>query len=208
MDIKPRIMQEKNKHILKDLIRQLPVYQPSDTLWDGIEQDLIAPAPLSERLPLYDPPAKVWEAIEASLEKPGRAGNGLRRLLPWAAAAAAALAGLVWYFQPPPQPAAPAALVSMSYSREIADDALLLRDWEQEEDAFALAEKWCNTSPFTCTNPDMITLRTELDELTDAKMALEEALGKYGTDADLIGQLVKIERQRTVLLKKILANFI
>jgi hypothetical protein len=202
------MMQEKNKHILKDLIRQLPVYQPSDDLWDGIEQDLSAPAPLSARLPQYDPPDKVWDAIEASLEKPVRTRSLLRRVLPWTAAAAAALVGLMWYFQPPTHTAAPAALVSMSYSREIADDALLQRDWAQEEEAFALAEKWCNTSPFTCTNPDMITLRTELDELTDAKMALEEALGKYGTDADLIGQLVKIERQRTVLLKKILSNFI
>ena len=52
------------------------------------------------------------------------------------------------------------------------------------------------------------SLQAELEELTMAKNSLEEALGKYGTDIDLIGQLTEIERQRTALLKQILDYFI
>lgn len=129
-------------------------------------------------------------------------------MLPWLAGAAASLAALAWFLQPGTIQGASEASVSFSYGKEIVDDALLARDWQQDEDAFGLLERLCATSSFTCANPDMNTLRTELDELTEARNALEEALGKYGSDADLITQLAEIERQRTTLLKKMLEYFI
>ena len=99
-------------------------------------------------------------------------------------------------------------VVSISYSREIVDASLLQRDWEQDENAFEMINRLCAGSAFTCNNPDMQSLQAELDELTEAKISLEEALGKFGTDVDLIGQLTEIERQRTALLKQILDYFI
>lgn len=200
-------MLEKNRHILKDLLRQMPEYSPSDQVWEGIEESLSSPAPttLDRLLPAYQPPDRVWEQIEAQLPAPGSA---FRRLLPWISAAAASAAVLYWFFLAGPLAERPAEMVALTYSKEVVDDALLQRDWQDDEGAFDLVEKMCTASPFTCTNPDMNTLRTELDELTEAKLALEEAIGAYGTDIDLIGQLTEIERQRTALLKKMLEYFI
>jgi hypothetical protein len=205
-----RIMLEKNRHILQALLRKLPAYQPPDDVWEGLENDLSSPAPLrlDKTLPVYDPPDEVWEKIDAALTAPSFKTRPARRILPWLAGAAASLAALVWFLQPSAIHGASEASVTFSYGKEIVDDALLARDWQQDEGAFGMLERLCANSSFTCSNPDMNTLRTELDELTEARNTLENALGEYGTDADLISQLAEIERQRTTLLKKMLEYFI
>lgn len=203
-------MLEKNRPILQALLRKLPVYQPPNDVWDGVENALSSPAPLplDKMLPVYDPPDEVWEKIDAAIAIPTAGKRQLRRLLPWLAGAAASLAALIWFLQPNTIVGATEESVTFSYGKEIVDDALLARDWQQDEDAFAMLEHLCANSSFSSSNPDMNTLRTELDELTEARQALENALGKYGTDIDLISQLAEIERQRTTLLKKMLEYFI
>lgn len=203
-------MLEKNRHILQNLLRKLPAYQPPDDVWEGVENALSSPAPLrlDNLLPVYNPPDEVWEKIDAALAAPALSKKPARRMLPWLAGAAASLAALVWFLQPSTIQGASEASVTFSYGKEIVDNALLARDWQQDEDAFGMLERLCATSSFTCTNPDMNTLRTELDELTEARNALEQALGNYGADVDLISQLAEIERQRTTLLKKMLEYFI
>ncbi|MBK7407637.1 MAG: hypothetical protein IPJ40_05880 [Saprospirales bacterium] len=202
-------MLEKNRDILAKLLRQLPAYSPPDRVWEVVGQSLAnKPKNGLDRLPSYQPPEAVWDRIESVLAEKNAPKAPLRRFLPWAATIAATLAGVIWYFQPVPTPGNMAAKVSITYSRETVDPVLLQRDWEQDEDAFELINRFCANSPFTCTNPDMKSMQAELDELTEAKVALEEALGTYGTDADLIGQLTEIERQRTALLKQMLDYFI
>lgn len=203
-------MLEKNRHILQDLLRKLPEYQPPDAVWEGIDLAFSSPSPsgLNQLLPIHTPPDSVWLGIESSLDYTVTRRSPARRAILWIAGAAASVAVLVWFLRPETIQGASEASVTFSYGKEIVDNALLARDWQQDEEAFALVERMCAVSAFTCSNPDMHTLRAELDELTSAKTALETALGQYGTDVDLIGQLTEIERQRTVILKKILEYFI
>lgn len=202
-------MLEKNRNILLELLRKLPVYDPPPGVWDDVEKSLGGASPKGlGLLPSYPPPDSVWEKIESELDAEKGKVRPLRRFLPWAAAVAACLAAVIWFFQPTTTPESMAAKVSITYSREMVDPALLQRDWKQDEEAFDMIQQLCANSAFTCTNPDMQSLQAELDELTEAKMALEEALGVYGTDLDLIGQLTQIERQRTALLKRMLDYFI
>lgn len=202
-------MLEKNRQILQALLRELPEYQPPGDVWEGVENALSSPAPLrlDKMLPVYNPPDSVWEKIDSALAAPVSEKRPVRRILPWLAGAAASLAALVWFLQPGSIHGASTESVAFSYGKEVVDDALLARDWQQDDDAFALVDRLCASS-FTCSNPDMNTLRTELDELTEAKTALENTLGKYGTDVDLIGQLAEIERQRTTILKRMLEYLI
>ena len=204
-------MLEKNRDILEKLLRQLPAYSPPAQVWEGVEQSLgNIPNKGLDRLPTYQPPARVWDQIEAGLAGKNRisAPLPLRRFLPWAAGIAASLAAVIWFFQTAPSPETASAKVTITYSKEMVDPILLQRDWEQDAEAFELIDRFCANSPFTCENPDMKSLQAELDELTEAKIALENALGNYGTDVDLIGQLTEIERQRTALLKQMLDYFI
>lgn len=191
----------------------MPSYQPPAQVWERIDKSLALPAEAEWKLlPEYLPPESVWDQIESGLstkQKTPVRSLPIRRLLPWATGIAATMAGLFWLFQPFRSVGSTGeGVVSISYSREIVDASLLQRDWEQDENAFDMINRLCAASAFTCNNPDMQSLQAELDELTEAKISLEEALGKYGTDIDLIGRLTEIERQRTALLKQILDYFI
>ena len=207
-------MRDKNKDILARLIAELPQYQAPAEVWEQIDKSLsLPPSAAWNQLPEYQPPDSVWDQIESGLSRKQAAPSArllpLRRMLPWATGIAATLAGLFWLFQPFQSVGSTGeGVVSISYSREIVDASLLQRDWEQDENAFEMINRLCAGSAFTCNNPDMQSLQAELDELTEAKISLEEALGKFGTDVDLIGQLTEIERQRTALLKQILDYFI
>lgn len=205
-------MKEKNKNILSQLLQQLPVYHPPGKVWDQVERAISTPSGNGlDRLPQYQPPEDLWNRIESHLDTGNATKAGettLKRLLPWAAGIAAAIAGVVWFVNGPGSHGSPAESITISYTREMVDPSLLQRDWEQDEAAFEMIDRMCAGSSFTCTNPDMRSMQVELDELTVAKQAIEDALGKYGADADLIVQLAEIERQRTSLLKQILNYFI
>ena len=200
-------MLEKNKDKLSQLLGQLPVYQPPGEVWEQIEQSFPEKSAKGlERLPQYEPPERVWTKIESGLNqktpKP-------RPYLLWitAAAAVTALVWLVWSAAPL-EVNSGATVSGISFSREFVDASLLQRDWEQDDEDFELVSKLCATSSFTCANPDMQTLQMELEELTEAKEALEKALGTYGADADMIAQLAQIERRRTAILKRMLDYFL
>ena len=205
-------MQEKNREVLTKLLGELPVYQPPAGVWERLDHYLSIPSQKGwNNLPEYQPPDDIWHRIESGLDTPVSRPlpvNRLKRVLPWAASVAATLAMVVWFVQPSSHAGSGDGKVSLSYSREVVDASLLQRDWEQDEEAFDMINRLCAGASFTCANPDMQSLQAELEELTMAKNSLEEALGKYGTDIDLIGQLTEIERQRTALLKQILDYFI
>jgi len=205
-------MKEKNKNILTQLLQKLPAYLPPDRVWEQVERAISSPSPKGlDLLPQYQPPGDLWESIESRLDAALPAKTrvvAIKRFLPWAAAVAAAITGVVWFAKGPGSPGSPSESVTITYSRESVDPALLQRDWEQDEAAFEMIDRLCAGSAFTCTNPDMRSMQVELDELTEAKQAIENALGKYGGDVDLIVQLAEIERQRTALLKQILEYFI
>jgi hypothetical protein len=201
-------MLEKNKDKLSKLLSELPVYQPPGEVWEQIEQSFPEKSATGlERLQQYEPPDRVWTKIESALNqktpKP-------RPYLLWISAAAAAVTALVWlvWAAAPLEANSGATVSGISFSREFVDASLLQRDWEQDDEDFELVSKLCAATSFTCANPDMQTLQMELEELTDAKEALEKALGKYGADADMIAQLAQIERRRTAILKRMLDYFL
>lgn len=198
-------MLEKNKDKLSKLIQDLPVFLPPDVVWQKIEMSLPSAGNGLDRLPQYQPSEQVWPRIEAGLHR--NAGRPRRYFL-WISAAAALLA-IVWFFPANPFTAKAGPSVSgISFSREIVEASLLQRDWEQDAGDFEIIGKLCANATFTCANPDMQSLQMEMEELSNAKEALEEALGKYGADPDMIAQLAQIERTRTAILKRMLDYFL
>lgn len=206
---------EKNKQTLRDAIEDLPSYSAPDGVWGHLEDALNeeakeAPLQVALRgLPSYEPPTALWDQIETQLPPTAKV-----RILPsalrWAGLAAAALA-LLLLARPFWQTTGSQSIAyetTVSYRTETVDARLLNRDWTDDEQAFAQVDELCERHPFLCKLQDITDMRTELQELTLAKEALQTALGNYGTDQHLLKQMTKIELERTQLLKKLLHRII
>lgn len=206
---------EKNKDTLRNALDQLPSYPAPNEIWEQLEAELDReqteqPLQVALRgLPSYDPPNMVWDKIEANLPQTGRTST-LRPIYRWLGVAAA-IAALVLFSRPffnEPSSTSIAYQTSISYSTEVVDAQLLDRNWEDDESAFQEVDRLCKQHPFLCNIQDITDMRSELDELSNAKEALQTALGDYGTDQYLLKQMTKIELERTQLLKKLLNRMI
>lgn len=203
-------MKELNKHILNDALKKLPGHEPPSFLWEKIEFDLEG-ADESQRmqeslmvLPEYDPPDTVWEGIENNLHPKAK----IVKMPIWRRYASIAAIGVIifatfWMFQTETIPEG-----VLSYSQEEIEDRLLAHDWDEDEDAFQDFMNICETKKFVCETPEFVNLKTEFLELNDAKLALKEAIGAFGTNPDLIIQMKEIELERTDLFKTMIAMVI
>ncbi|MBN8683356.1 MAG: anti-sigma factor [Chitinophagales bacterium] len=198
-------MKELNHDTLQKALRQLPAYEPPALLWDALETQLdldsAMPVP-SENLPLHTPPADIWANIEARLEQEAPAAPALqsrRGGLWWrrlsAAAAVVLLLGAGWWAM------RTEGFESVEVHQEIVDNRLLEPLQEQEDAAFEMVQHLCREQQPVCQVPEFRNLKSELDELTEARSSLREALGAYGNDPELVGQLVEIERERSRILQ-------
>lgn len=208
-------MKELNYKTLRESLDQLPEYEAPAAIWSTLETALETEEKIATdlpKLPVYTPPPALWNRIEAELENlpaentPQR-GKSIRfspAFLPYSIAAAMALLLATWWFWKPA--GAPAAGVTIAISLEVVDDQLLNANRESEDKAFALVQELCrNPSTGACTEPEFQTLKNELDELTSAKAALKDALGEFGDDPELHAQLARIERERSDLLRQMMA---
>ena len=207
-------MKELNRHILIAGLQQLPEYAPPPAVWDALEENLEADAALASgipHLPQYEPPSEIWTQIAAELaaERPLRVAHrpplARRRLhRGWYAAAAALallLAGWWWWLLPEKNGGATA----ISVSQEVVDEQLLSMNTESEDDAFRLVQELCRSQVPVCEQPGFKSLKSELDELTEAKTELRHALGAFGDDPELHAQLARIERERSEVLRQMMA---
>lgn len=210
-------MKEKNKHILSEALEKLPEHEPKDSLWNFIEDDLNhshSNQRLKEglqALPVYDPPESVWNQIDSELIKSQNSeariikmGNR-RRLFSIAAAVAVLMAAGWWIFGLNGGENTDSAL---AFSTEILDDNLMKQDWNDDEGAFDELMTLCKVKIATCQNPEFVRLQSELDELNDAKEALNQAIGKFGTNANLISQIKTLELERTEIMKEMIEKLI
>lgn len=211
-------MKELNRHILKAGLQQLPEYAPPPAIWDALEENLDADAAQAagvKRLPQYEPPPEIWTQIEAQLATATAPGGGqrlsgaLRRpglFQPGWYAVAAAIALLLaawWWWQPANGSVDTKGAVVVT--QEVADEQLLQMNAEPEDEAFQLIRNLCRAQMPVCEQAEFKILKTELDELTEAKSELRRALGSFGDDPELHTQLARIERERSEVLRQMIA---
>ncbi|MBC6993642.1 hypothetical protein QWY85_08680 [Neolewinella lacunae] len=196
-------MKEKNEARLREALGRLPEYDPPAGVWEDLAAQL--PPELQGRLPSYPPPAEVWNAVSRQLDTAQQPGveRPLRSLprLPfrWSAVAAVLLlvlgATAVWRgIDPGPK-------VTYSYGQEISRESTVA-DWDNEESSFdrVLAEIEARNEP------NLNTLRLELDELTEAKEDIKAMLVAYGEDPEVVRQLAEIERDRSDVYRRIIVE--
>jgi hypothetical protein len=208
-------MEEHNKKTLIEALSSLPEHEPREMLWDQIEEEMeggletVLPAQLLQSLPQYDPPASAWDGILKQLDA-GKPSSKIvkmnwRRTLAIAASFAALLV-VFWQLNKSNQ--LEMNVVAVNFSEEKVDPMLLQRDWNEDEDAFSEFLSLCESKKTVCEQPEFKQLQSELEELSSAKAELADALGDFGTDADMVLQIKEIELQRNDLVKKMMAMLI
>jgi hypothetical protein len=198
---------EANRATLRRALENLPQYTPPYQSWENIADALDAEDMLSadvKKLPQYAPPAKVWEAIEQNLEvaQPWSVKRGrLIRALSAAAAVTGILIGAWWVGTGRAAQASEGEHIVVTQQKL---DQGIVATVHEEDPAFQMVQTLCQERLPVCEKPEFKALRSELDELTQAKQGLRTALGSYGDDANLSAQLVKIEQERSAVLRQMI----
>lgn len=193
--------EEQNYQTLRSAIQQLPHYEPSTAVWEGIDQRLKSEETLDNalaQLTTYAPPTAVWERISADLEKPAT----VRRLRPvWIGIAAAAVVVVsvgtyFWNTQTPE----PVETLQVVYQEVEQPSNVVKADWDDDEaDIDFVAKAYAQRVAFLQKDNSLLS---ELEELNQAKLEIKTMLAKYGNDANLIRTIADIERQRSAIVKQ------
>ena len=160
------------KNSTKNIRNQLPTYEPPLKVWEEIDNALNLQNSI-QTLPTYQPSEVVWENIVADLPTIQPKVFWLKKLS--LAAAVFLLIGMIWW-----QQQSASSEVTISYSKELIDNNLLVADWDEEEMVLTQIEGICATQNYVCTAPEFQLLEKELQELENAKSALKEAINNFG----------------------------
>ena len=201
--------QETNHTILKKAVTRLPMHQPPDEIWSAIDNALHLQKGI-QQLPQHQPAESIWQTIELDLAKSvsSTQSSGSTRRLFWIkrmsiAASFLLLVGMCWWsmnkFSNSNQ---------FHYSQELINTQLLIADWDEDAEVFTQIEAICQTKTYVCSAPEFQELEQELQELNAAKLDLKQAINDFGKDTQLIAQLSEVELERTVILKKMIANIL
>ena len=199
-------MLELNHSTLQQAIRDLPTHEAPGFVWEAIEDGLALEDQLAtdlKKLPQYEAPDAIWEQLDRQLGQKQTPSNwSVRVNRRWMVAAAAMLILVAgwWLIR-----SGETEEVAIAFSEVQLDDRLRSTLDEKEDDAFGLIEELCQSRAPVCDLPDFKNLKSELEELNDAKTSLKSALGDYGDDPGLTAQLVRIERERSELLRQMMS---
>jgi hypothetical protein len=200
-------MKEYNHTTLQNALDKMPSHEPPKSLWEAITSELEADAGLRqsiENLPQYSPSTAIWTNIESGLN------NDIliqKQQKPWfitrywsqlsAAAVSILLLGVLIFFRENIF-----QNEKISLRQEHLDSRIQATTQEPENEAFLRIQNFCQIQKTVCQQPDFQVLKSELDELTQAKSEIKNALGNYGNDPNLVAEMVKIERERSKILEQ------
>ncbi len=206
--------QEHNSQTLQRAIQALPSYQPSEDLWDTIEEELEQGAERSkgwplDHLPVHQPSPSIWENIARELDQPADKDRPLPlRRMNWrklSRIAAISLflitAWLMFIMKSGPK-------VSYGEASIQASNTLAYKPTAAEDEPMILMVRQAfEKSPLAQQQNTYNSLLSELKELDQAKNDILDMMEYYGQDEQMIRELAEIERARTDIVMK-MARFI
>ncbi|MBV6653753.1 MAG: hypothetical protein KI786_08360 [Mameliella sp.] len=193
---------------LRSSIQALPEYAPPASNWQQIAATLDQDrqeAPLKEAiqsLPEYSPPERVWNEINREL-RPNRLKPVYVVLARVAAVMALAITG--WWalkgdYSAPTE-------TTYAYAEETVERSFeAVADWEDANQAMQFAVQEFKQDPVAQQLPAYSLLLSEWDELQSAKAEIKDMMDRYGADAQLIRQMSKIEKDRSGLVREMIAQ--
>ena len=191
---------------LRRALQQLPAHRPRPGAWEAVAQALADEEPLSRglaQLPGHPPRADAWSRIAAELTADER-----RVIRPWhryaAAVGAAILLSVAAFFVG--RPATDDAV--LTYSEELAPPpelAALTTDDPLEQEVQDYLQRLCQQAPAsTCQQPEVVTLRAHLAELSEEERALQKTMEELGYDPQLVKYQVRIENMKAEATRELI----
>ena len=180
----------------------LPQHEPPSHVWDAIEAKL----PLIA-LPQHEPTDEIWNKIEAGLEPRIKQKQpiflkilrGSKLRIAVAATGAILIAAIIGFFIQ-----TNTFKNDVIITQEVIDNRLILPEKGEEKLDVKVIEELCKAANPKCESPVFLGLKKELDDLNVAKKTLQNAIGNYNSDADLIVQLTAIENQESEIVRKMI----
>lgn len=189
-------------------LNELPDYAPPSQNWARIADTLEADAAEQRlkdaisKLPQYTPPTEVWTAIKHEIKLPARRIKLM--MLTRAAAAIALLLGLWWAW--PQQEAAPLQ-ATYTYDQQTTNAQFTsIEDWGQADALMQKAVNEFREDPVARQSPAYNLLLSEWEDLKAAQQEVAEMMERYGKDAQLIRQMSEIEKERSGLIREMIAQ--
>ncbi|MCI4651736.1 hypothetical protein [Phaeodactylibacter sp.] len=189
-------------------LNELPDYAPPSQNWARIAETLEADAAEQRlkdalsKLPQYAPPAETWTAIEQEIRPPARRIKLM--VVARAAAAIALLVGLWWAW--PQQEAAPLR-ATYSYDQQTTNAQFAsIEDWGQADALMQKAVDEFREDPVAKQLPAYELLLSEWADLKGAQEEVAKMMERYGKDTQLIRQMSEIEKERSSLIREMIAQ--
>jgi hypothetical protein len=184
---------EENQDILKNALSRLPDYEPEDGIWLTLTHKLDE-QPLKgalKELPEYEPGEMLWDLIAR------KTPTGKSPFIQWYAAAMVLFClGTGWWIfsQNDHQP--------VSFSEETIDSRLQSEAGQRTDQQYKLLKAYCETETLVCNSKNYKQLQQEYEKLNDASQQLQQAMGAYNTEAELVRQFNMVEEQKADVLNE------
>lgn len=184
---------EKNKHTLKGALTKLPHYSPGDGVWASLNQELNElPLKMAARsLPEYEPDEQLWELIAK-----GPINNRMAYFWQYAAAVILLMGvGGVWFI-------GKKSGRQIAFRQETVDERLQASADQVTDQQYEKLKAYCETETLICASNDYKRLQNEYEDLVNAATQLQQAIGEYNAEPDLVRQFANIEQQKAEVLNE------
>ncbi|MCF2491059.1 hypothetical protein [Dyadobacter sp. CY347] len=184
---------EKNRRTLKEALNKLPHYSPGEGVWASLNQQLneLPLKTAAKSLPEYEPDDRLWNQIELG-PKVGRTAYFWRY-----AAAVILLAGVAagWFVSQKTGK-------QIAFTQEMVDERLQTNADLVTDQQYEKLKTYCETETLICKSNDYKRLQHEYEELVGAAVQLQQAIGEYNAEPDLVRQFANIEQQKAEVLNE------
>jgi exonuclease VII large subunit len=185
---------EYNINNLREALAKLPSSGPSDQIWLEIDRKL-SEVPLQNalrELPVFEPDEHIWEAIE------NKVPNRSRTNMTWWYAAAVILVGGITGLWTSKRSTAPV----VAYSQEIVDERLQAKKDQETDQQYEKLMAYCEAETMVCNDKNFKRLQQEYEKLQTATQQLQQAMGAYNTEPELIRQFSLVEQEKAEVLNE------
>lgn len=185
---------EYNINNLREALAKLPSSGPSDQIWLEIDRKL-SEVPLQnalKELPVFEPDEHIWAAIE------GKVPNRSRSNMAWWYAAAVILVGGITGLWASKRSTAP----MVAYSQEIVDERLQAKKDQETDQQYEKLKAYCEAETMVCNDKNFKRLQQEYEKLQTATQQLQQAMGAYNTEPELIRQFSLVEQEKAEVLNE------
>jgi hypothetical protein len=185
---------EQNQNNLKKALTEMRQYEPDDNLWASLDEKLNEQRlhQALKQLPDHEPDAALWELISKKSPRPMQSA-----FMWWCAASVLFIAGMlgIWNSLGKNKPA-------VAYSEEKADPRLLIGSEQVTDVQYQKLKAYCETETIVCNSLNYRNLQQEYEKLSSAATQLEQAIGEFNTEPELIRQFNDVEQKKARVLNE------